>query len=289
MKKVKYCFIILHYQGYEDTLNCIKSIQHLKQIEKCKIVVIDNASPNKSGIKLQSNYLDIDSVDVLIEENNVGFSKANNDACIYAQKRYDPDYYIVLNNDVTIPEEDFLVKINNEYKKSHFSILGPDIYNPEYNIHQNPLCSKNPAGMFVDKTIYLNSILLKIAPYLKQQIVKYFAHIEKKQGNAVNFQRRQENVCLMGACFIFTRDFIYSKGKLFYPETFFYYEEYILKLYCEKTNKLMVYNPSLKVIHNSGQATKKSFSEEFQRDLFIVKNTINSAKIYRQYQKNKDE
>ena len=75
------------------------------------------------------------------------------------------------------------------------------------------------------------------------------------------------------------------KGRLFYPETRFYYEEYILARYCIKNNIKTIYNPDIKVLHNSGGATKKTYTQELARCKFIIKNTIASGKIYKKYYK----
>lgn len=49
------CFVILHYQAEQETVNCINNIKEKVQSAK-KIVVVDNASPNGSGEYLQKRY-----------------------------------------------------------------------------------------------------------------------------------------------------------------------------------------------------------------------------------------
>lgn len=52
MKKIKVAFVILHYQAIEMTIKCINSLYKTFDISENFIVVVDNASPNKSGNEL---------------------------------------------------------------------------------------------------------------------------------------------------------------------------------------------------------------------------------------------
>ena len=54
--KVKVCFIILHYINIELTKLTIDSILKLDEIDDTQIIVVDNASPNKSSIDLKRIY-----------------------------------------------------------------------------------------------------------------------------------------------------------------------------------------------------------------------------------------
>ena len=53
MKKIKVAFVILHYQAIEMTIKCINSLYKTFDISENFIVVVDNASPNKSGNELK--------------------------------------------------------------------------------------------------------------------------------------------------------------------------------------------------------------------------------------------
>lgn len=282
---VGFCFIVLHYQGYDDTVECVNSIEKLDLYDESKIIIIDNASPNKSGERLYNKYRYDNHIDVLLNESNAGFSKANNKACEYAAKKYNPQFYIVMNNDIIIEDIDFLNKIRAEYDKSGFFVLGPDIYNPNQRIHQSPLCDKVPGNILLTKTIVLNKLLLMLLPFSGKFIIRYFRKLNAEAKDSNKYSERQINKCLMGACLIFSRKFYKEKKILFYPETDFYYEEYILHLYCTQESKLTVYNPQIKIIHNSGAATQKSYSRELERDIFVIKNTVEAAKICKDYSK----
>ncbi len=130
--------IILNWNGWEDTIACLKS---LYQIEKGDffIVLVDNGSINDSvdhlsawlkdedkkhyilgqGETLDVNLQNKDCILYCLKE-NYGFAKGNNYAIDLARK-YSPDYLLLLNNDTEV-EADFLwqletfIQANEEYK-----------------------------------------------------------------------------------------------------------------------------------------------------------------------------
>ena len=282
---VRYCFVILHYQGIEDTIRCIESIKKQNGYEKCRIVVIDNDSPNGSGELLKDKYNGDKGVDVILNPFNSGFSWANNKAGEYAYKEYHPDFYIVINNDIIIDDKFFLNKIEDEYKKYNFEVLGPDVYNPIQKVHQSPLRKKAPGLIEITKTIVFNKLLKRMInnKILDRFVCRYFRELEEKKSDTNQYEKRQCSVCLMGAALIFSSEF-YERRKVFFePETDFYYEEYILDYYCKKQNLKVVYSPELMVKHFSGAATKKTYSEYKEKCKFIIENTIKGASIYRSY------
>ena len=47
--------IILNYNTWEDTLNEVDLVQNVCNVPASDIIVVDNASPNESGIRLKEN------------------------------------------------------------------------------------------------------------------------------------------------------------------------------------------------------------------------------------------
>lgn len=96
------CIILVNYNGYDDTVECIKSIEN-SDYDNYKIILVDNGSKDKNKI-LNDNYIN-NAADVLISEENLGFSGGNNLGIKYAQEKYDPEYYLLLNNDTVITKD----------------------------------------------------------------------------------------------------------------------------------------------------------------------------------------
>ena len=283
---IKVCFVILHYNTIEITRKCIASIQKLEEQDKIAAVIVDNASPDGTGKVLADQYRENDRIKVILRETNDGFSAGNNEGCAFAMTEWNPEFLVVANNDIEFCQADFVRKIEQEYKNSSFDILGPDICNPKTGNHQSPI-SINPPGMRrVNKTIFLNQCALGLYPVIYPAIKKYFSrHIRK--GQAVRPLDYQEDVCLLGACFIFSRKCIMEKAVVFQPETKFYYEEFILTSWCRRHGRKIVYQPKLQVWHQEGKATETTgncLKEQFR---FLMENILNAAKVYREFLREK--
>ena len=98
------CTVILNYNNYDDTCECIDSILGLKISDDLLniIVLVDNASTDNSGQRLSQEYK---SRIVYIEsEKNMGYAAGNNLGIEYAVSQKF-DYICVLNNDTCVTED----------------------------------------------------------------------------------------------------------------------------------------------------------------------------------------
>ena len=268
-------FIILHYNSYEATKVCVDSILGLDKQECVKVIVIDNSSANDSYKKLCETYSGT-KVELLQTEYNCGFSAANNIAYEYCKKKYDCDFVIFANNDLEFIQKDFVKRIYEEYQNSKFAVLGPDIYNPIIDTHQSPISYEMQRSKSqVKKTIIFNRLALTFFDL-------YYMFFGKSRNDKPEIKDAgvyQENVIPLGACLVISKKLLKKKSVVFSPETFFYYEEYILADWCLKNNEKMVYHPAIKVKHYHGMATK-TVGNAKQSELFRMKNIYNSSKIY---------
>lgn len=273
------CFIILHYKTTAQTLHCIKSLLQLNNINACKIIVFDNGSANHSVDKIEKVYGKHPAICIIKSEKNLGFSQGNNLAYKQA-KAFNPQFIIALNNDVYIEQKDFLLKICEVYRDKKFHILGPDIYVPHMNWHQNPLYLEFPTIEQLEAEIELyRTTPVIIDTRVKKERVKqykYWAHqyipelvwsiyrqlkkvcypSKEKLNNIYTISH--ENPVLFGACLIFSPLYIENNTKLFEPETHLYFEELLLSLKCNTLNYRTVYSPELHVMHYHSASTKKS-------------------------------
>lgn len=273
-------FVILHYNVIEETIKCVESIQSLERYEDIFIVLVDNASPNNSGVLLKNMYANDKQIDVILREHNDGFSRGNNEGCAFAITKWNPDFLVVANNDVIFTQLDFCQRIENEYAKEKFAILGPDIYNPNRRIHQNPLSINPPSLKEVNRTIFMNQMVNMFFPIL-YPLLKWWHKNTNINTENEEYKNYLESVCLMGACLIYSRDYFESRKKIFYPETRFYYEEYIQSLWCREHEKRVVYHPKLQVFHMEGKATSSLGKQERKKIRFQTKNILDAASTYR--------
>ena len=195
------------------------------------------------------------------------------------------DFIVICNNDIEFLQEDFIELLYKMYEKHHCYILSPDIIHRRTHEHQSPLDQKIRTEQEVRYTIRMNEWALKLYP-IAYPFFKFWnkrlekKNLENKHKNEQYYQTVQKGIVPFGACLIATPLFLEKENKVFEPETKFYYEEYIMALRCLKKHYLIVYDPILKVIHESGKATKKSLKSQYKRTLFIMEQTLESCKIY---------
>lgn len=117
-------FVILNYNNYEDTAQCIKSVMKNR---KYNIVVVDNNSPDKSGERIKKEF---SQCNCILLNNNNGYAAGNNVGIKYALNN-GAKYVCVLNNDVVLTADfvDKALKVMNE--RLDIDIVAPIIC--EYN------------------------------------------------------------------------------------------------------------------------------------------------------------
>src|SRR5699024_2321272 len=109
------------------TKKSISSINDKAGITNYKIIVVDNGSKNSTYENLRRIYNNNSTVEVITTHENLGFAKGNNFGIEYAQKKYNPFFLIVMNNDVYLLSDNFNEKIESIYNQTEFSMLGPKI------------------------------------------------------------------------------------------------------------------------------------------------------------------
>ena len=280
--KKEMVYLILHYNTSEDTRACVASVRETEAWAESAIVIVDNGSPDGSGETLKAEYADDPAVTVLLNGTNAGFSAGNNAGYRYIRERFDAAFLTVCNNDVVFPEKDYTEKVRRIHGETPFAVLGPDIWNPRLGIHQNPLGTKSPDERAVRRTIRLNRAADFCFPLFWAVAGKKDA--EKRLGNrkdsVENPGDRMEDVPLMGACLILSREFMQVKETLFEPETFLYYEEYLLYNYCRRSGMKILYRPEIRVEHFEGKATDTLSGNGKDRYRRMVKHMLAAARIY---------
>ena len=104
-----YLIILLNYNNWQDTVECIQSLQK-SEVKGANILVIENCSTDNSIEKLKS---ETPEVKIIIAEKNLGFTGGNNVGIKYAfENKY--DYAIALNNDTIVESPDSIRKLIEE-------------------------------------------------------------------------------------------------------------------------------------------------------------------------------
>lgn len=264
------CYIILHYKNINETLECLDNLNKIKG-KTSKIIIVDNNSLEKAEEKILRNY----TKDIIKLDKNYGFAKANNIGVKYAKEKYNCDYYVVMNNDVYIYQNDFEKKIINSYKLYNFDMLGPKILSPTGE-------SVNPFHVYKDRKKVENEItrtkkLIRIYNnyflYLLLSLYIKLKHLFKKPIKCENGKKLQKNIALHGCCIIFSKKYFNKINNAFYNETFLFHEEEFLYQIMIKNKLISIYNPELEIFHKEGSSVKKN------------NNSIRKSKLFREYER----
>jgi len=268
----KFVFLILHYYSINDTINCVNSI--IDNYDNYEIVIVDNGSKNNTGNELKNKYKNNKRIHVLLSKDNVGFARGNNIGFKYIKDNLDFDFIIMINNDIEMIDKDFLIKINDNYSKYNFSVLGPKIILPNGNINYyktkiNTYDEQKKLIRYLYFRLFLNYL------FLTSIIEKY----RKRKRKEIRYNNRKiKNIVLHGSCLIFSKNYINLFDGLD-DRTFLYCEEELLYIRLIKNKLISLYDPNMKVLHNENGSTNSSIINSRKRNIFIDKNLIKSNKI----------
>ena len=277
-------FVILNYNVYDETLDCVNSIKANINGNRYHILIIDNCSPNNSGKRLQEFYNNDFFVKVLITEENLGFAKGNNVGIKYAREKWFPKYICCLNNDTIFLQKDFLTKLEKSYIESNAAVIGPKIILKNDSVQ--PLMGNLKDVGAYKRDLEINTygtIPYRIARfkeyvygyasvhYLKDFIKSHIRDIKSPSSRA-------ENIVLHGCCLIFTPLF-FKKLEGFDPRTFLFREEELLLIMLNKNQLTSLYEPELCIKHLEDVSTNKTYSDNNEKNKFLIENQAKSLKI----------
>ena len=114
--------IILNWNGYNDTLECISSVDKI-DYKNHKVILIDNGSDTN---EIDNILIHFPNIKIIKSKENLGFSGGNNLGIEHSIKE-GAEYLLLLNND-TIVEPDFLnFLVENARKDDKIGMAVPKI------------------------------------------------------------------------------------------------------------------------------------------------------------------
>jgi len=301
---LKFSIIILNYNGWRDTIECLESIQKLSYLNY-EVIVVDNGSTDCSiemisewarnnlinpeqlnsinGESTKSYSKDIREVRSLGKVNeegqiflveaaeNKGFACGNNIGIRFALRNGSPDFVCLLNNDAIVLNKEIFHCLTKYFSQlKNIGVITPLVYNVNGEI-QKSIARKSPS-LVKDLLVYSNIGIFLNKIGLSRIIDSwYYVKISKNLLNPL------EVYAISGACMFFSSDVIKKIGFLD-ENTFLYYEEYIV---AEKLRELGLHSyvvPCNGIFHKKGKTVKKHF-------LISMKSEIRSYnyfyKVYR--------
>ena len=120
MNTPKVAIVMLNYNGYEDTHECIQSIESVFY-NNYDVIVVDNASTRDDAGRLRVNF---PNVTVIESSKNLGFTGGNNVGLLKAYE-IGADYIFCLNNDTVVSENILEELVGFMEENQDVGLVGP--------------------------------------------------------------------------------------------------------------------------------------------------------------------
>jgi GT2 family glycosyltransferase len=258
---MKQIFIsLLNFNGKENTLDCLKSLEKVKTDNfKLTVVVADNAPADNSGLLFSKYKSDIYDFKFIQNEKNLGFSGGQNVAIKYALTNK-ADYILILNND-TYVDHNFL----NELLKAAESDGGVGIFVPK--IYFAP-------GFEFHKERYLAKEKGKVLWYAGGEmdwanVIGHHRGVDELDKG--QYDRIEETELATGCCMLIKKE-VFERTGLFDDNYFLYYEDSDLTMRARKMGFKIKYVPSSMIWHKNAGSAGGSGSE--LQDYYITRNRL---------------
>ncbi|MBD9098588.1 glycosyltransferase family 2 protein [bacterium] len=266
-------FVILHYNNIDETMECLDSLEKFNS----NIVVVSN-SKDYDNLKMIEKRVS----KVIINEENIGFAKANNIGCKYAIEYFQPDFLCVINNDVIIEQKDFITQVEKLYKKYKFDILGPKIL-PEESDSCNPFYAYKTLDEVRARIKYTEKLIKIYQNKFLRLLLNIYLKVKapfRKEKKTTNGSSDQLNVALHGCALIFSKKYYKKYNDVFYNGTFLFHEEEFLALRAKENNLVMLYSPKIELYHKEGSSLAKKFQKQkYDSLIFRNKEILKSLKL----------
>jgi len=246
--------ITVNYKDSKPTEDLINSILNCKKNENIKIVIIDNESSNisYSSLELIRKKTNLDIEIIRSSVNNYYWGGINLGLNKFFNNEQDYKWIIACNNDIEFNDNSFFEKLN-DLKEEFYKIIAPQIISSLTNKDLNPFMLK-PISFVYDiyySLYYLNFFTSKIIHKIGR-LIKLI-----KKLSTINNSSNYQIYAAHGSCMIFNKDFFSNGGFLDIGFTM-YGEEVSTAEIAKNVNSLVYYIPSLSIIHNEHQSTRKS-------------------------------
>ncbi|MBR4155483.1 MAG: glycosyltransferase [Bacteroidales bacterium] len=235
---MKLSIVIVNYNVEHFLEQCLFSVRKAIANIEAEVYVVDNNSVDGSLKMLAKKFPE---VKVIANKDNVGFSRANNQAI-----RVSTGEYVLLLNPDTVVEDDTFTK-TIEFMDSHPDAGGLGVKMVD---GKGRFLPESKRGLPTPATAFYKMFgLAKLFPHSKRFARYYLGHLDNEEINEVEI--------LSGAFMLMRRETLDKCGLL--DETFFMYGEDIdLSYRIILAGYKNYYYPKIRIIHYKGESTKKT-------------------------------
>jgi GT2 family glycosyltransferase len=278
MKKV--FVIILNWNGWKDTIECLKTVKQLSVVSyQLSVVVVDNGSTDGSAEEIKSFALlgkdhlrggfqgKVQNFNLRLIENrsNFGFAEGNNVGIRYALEK-DADYIMLLNNDTLVEKNllNELIKVMERDKK--IGVVGPKIYfAPGFEFHKEKYKSQERGRViwYAGGIIDWQNIL---ASHWGVDEVDKGQHDTMKETDYVS------------GCAMMVKKEVFKKIGLFNPIYFLYWEDLDFCVRAKREGFKLLFVPKAVLWHKNAQLAGGAGSS--LQGYYITRNRLLFAQKY---------
>jgi GT2 family glycosyltransferase len=234
---VKLSIVIVNYNVRHFLEQCLQSVCKAVSRIDSEIFVVDNNSVDGSMVMVRSKF---PQVNCIINTENVGFAKANNQAIRQAKGAY----ILLLNPDTVVQEDTFEKCIAFMDSHQHAGGMGVKMIDGKGNyLPESKRGLPTPMVAF-----YKLSGLIKLFPKSKRFGRYYMGHLSENRTNEVE---------ILAGAFMLLRKKVLDEVGLLDEEYFMYGEDIDLSYRIVKGGYSNIYFADTQIIHYKGESTKK--------------------------------
>ena len=251
--------IILNWNGWSDTVECLESVYQINY-PNYHVVVVDNHSSDNSiqkindyalgKLEVKSNFFKYDPTNkpigivqynrenweikkksntnkqlILIKnEINYGFAEGNNIGIKFALKNFNIDYILLLNNDSVVDKDFLRILVQEGEKDTKIGLLGPKMY-----YYDNP------------------NVIWCIGGKIDWKLARGL-HVGIDEDDKGQYNRKQAFEYINGSSLLIKKE-VFDKVGLLDKKFFLYFEETDLALRASENGYESLYVPNAKIWH----------------------------------------
>lgn len=235
---VKISIVIVNYNVEYFLEQCLHSVYNALKTISSEVIVVDNNSFDGSCEMVKAKF---PQVNLIENKQNLGFSKANNQAMRIATG----EYILLLNPDTVVEETTFEKSIR--FMDQHQEGGGLGVYMIDGKGNFLPESKRGLPTPWV--AFYKIFGLSKLFPYSKKFNRYHLGHLPKNETNEIE---------ILSGAFMLMRKSALDKVGLLDEQFFMYGEDIDLSWRLIKGGYKNYYFPETKIIHYKGESTKKS-------------------------------
>jgi GT2 family glycosyltransferase len=255
---IKIAVIILNFNGFSNTIECIESFSKAKLFKNSllELIVVDNGSSDNSAVHIRKQF---PKTTLIENQTNLGFSGGNNEGMRYAIKG-GAEYVIVLNND-TIADASLLEHLIKTAESSEtIGAVVPKIYFEKgYEFHKDKY-KKNETGRVI---WYAGGVMDW------ENLIGENRGVDEVDNGQFNEPEETE---LATGCCILLKPSVLNKVGLFDDKYFLYYEDADLSERIKKAGFKIIYEPKAVLWHKNAESSGGSGSD--LQDYYITRNRL---------------